>query len=212
MTHTTEAEFHCAALVEALARHAYQYKPGGFVLTSGAVSDDYLDCKQALSQGYVLWLLGQWLCSKGTLASGLGLIGGLTMGADPIAIAASLAIEEERARGKWLGPGPAWFSVRKEPKTHGAKRRIEGAVVPGSAVCVVDDVCTTGGSTISAIKACREEGLEVVQVIVLVDREECGGMAAIRAELELEPNFGARALCTKSEVRAAWQKLNGFGP
>src|SRR3990167_1045599 len=77
-------------VVHALARYAYQYKPGGFTLTSGAVSDDYLDCKQALGRAAPLWLLGKWLCSEGILLPEVTAIGGFTMGADPIAIACAL--------------------------------------------------------------------------------------------------------------------------
>ena len=196
-----------AAIVKALALYAYQYKLGGFTLTSGAVSDDYLDCKQMLCRAGPLWLVGKWLCSDGVLLPEVTAIGGLTMGADPIAIACSLTPTPN--------PPRFWFSVRKEPKSHGSKRLIEGAVVPGAHVCVVDDVCTTGVSTIRAIRACRAEGLIVAQVIVLVDREEQDGMANIQRELgEL---VSIQALTTKSEVRAAWQELqeerlvNGYG-
>lgn len=180
-------------LVELLAEYAYAYKPGGFKLASGAISDEYLDCKQALSQAAALPALGQAVRDR--LDPRAVAVGGLTMGADPIAISTAFSSADSKHPVRW-------FSVRKDRKEHGRKRLIEGSVVPGQDVAVVDDVVTTGGSTIEAIQRCREFGLRVVQVIVLVDREQSG---LDNIQKEVGPEVQVLAICTKSEVRGVWQ-------
>jgi orotate phosphoribosyltransferase len=110
-----------------------------------------------------------------------GAIGGLTMGADPIVVGvAMLTAQQVQGRGirrraddhAWLMHG---FLVRKAEKTHGTGQRIEGFREKGARVVIVDDVCTTGGSTIQAIEAAREFGFEVVGVMCLVERQEANG-------------------------------------
>jgi orotate phosphoribosyltransferase len=180
-------------LLELLAEHAYAYSPGGFLLASGKVSDEYLDCRAALSHAEALPLVGRLFVSH--VEPRADAIGGLTMGADPIAIATSAAS---------AGLRPVrWFSVRKDAKEHGKKKVVEGDVKSGDSVVVVDDVVTTGGSTIQAIEKCRETGLKVVQVLVLVDREQDGGLESIR--VAAGAGVPVRAMFTKSEVRATWQ-------
>ena len=146
-------------LLRLLVDHAYSYKPGGFVLASGAVSDEYLDCRQAVSNALALPAIGQVFLSM--LVPHVEAVGGLTMGADPIAISVAYASATSSNR-------IAWFSVRKERKEHGRKRLIEGNVRPPANVVIVDDVVTSGGSTIDAIRKAKEFGLRIVQVIVLV--------------------------------------------
>ena len=175
-------------LLESLARDAYEHRPEGFLLASGKTSTEYLDCRAALSHGEVLPALGRTVAS--VVVPRATAVGGLTMGADPIAI--STALVSGRLR---------WFSVRKEPKKHGTKKTIEGDVRKGAAVVVVDDVVTSGGSTIEAIQKCRAAQLDVVQVVVLVDREEGDGMRRVRAEAG--HGVPVMALFTKSEVAAA---------
>jgi orotate phosphoribosyltransferase len=180
-------------LLELLAQYAYQFRPEGFTLVSGKTSQEYLDCKMALSHAEALPSLGKvFLAVLDERAVG---IGGLTMGADPIAISTAAA----SAGGRSL----CWFSVRKEAKEHGRKKLIEGDVPPNAKVVVVDDVVTSGGSTIQAIQKCRDGGLQVVQVLVLVDREEDGGLA--RIEGEAGAGVPVRAIFKKSEIRAAWE-------
>jgi orotate phosphoribosyltransferase len=179
-------------LLDLLARYAYQFRPEGFTLVSGRVSQEYLDCKMALSHAEALPPLGRLFAA--TLDPRAVAVGGLTMGADPIAIATSAASASGRA--------VRWFSVRKEAKEHGRKKLVEGDVPANAEVVVVDDVVTTGGSTIQAIQKCRESGLRVVQVLALVDREEDGGIA--RVQTEAGDGVPVRALFTKSDVRAAW--------
>jgi orotate phosphoribosyltransferase len=183
-----------STLLNLLASHAYDYKPKGFTLTSGKVSDEYLDCKMALSHAEALPALGHLVVSK--MDPRAVAIGGLTMGSDPIAISAACASASHRP--------VRWFSVRKDSKEHGRKKTVEGDVAKGECVVVVDDVATTGGSTIEAIEKCRSHGLQVVQVIVLVDREE-GGLTKIKdvAGTDVE----VVAIFSKSEVRRQWDGL-----
>jgi orotate phosphoribosyltransferase len=183
-------------LLGLLAKYAYAYKPGGFTLVSGKVSDEYLDCKMALCRGEALPPLGRVFLAA--LDPRVVAVGGLTMGADPIATSIAHAS---------AAPGSSrplsWFSVRKDAKEHGKKKTIEGAAVAGSQIAVLDDVCTTGGSTIQAIEKCREGGLAIVQVLVLVDREEESGMG--RIEQAAGAGVPVVAMFKKSEVRREWE-------
>ena len=153
-------------------------RTGEFTLASGKKSDLYIDCRVTTldARGAILVGAVGWEAVRHHLAeSGAEVvaIGGMTMGADPV----SLAVGMESAR---QGPGAPLqvFTVRKEPKGHGRGKRIEGNFRPGDSVVVVDDVITTGGSTLKAIDAIEEEGGKVAFALVLVDREE-GGRAAI---------------------------------
>lgn len=177
-------KFH-TKLLKLLAEQAYQYREIPFTLSAGGQSHEYLDCRVALSNPGTLTIAARCLLAK--LNSNVVAVGGLTMGADPLAIALS------------LNSSPAkpikWFSVRKEPKGHGTSRLIEGSVQPGDCVAVLDDVATSGASTIRAIRACREFGLEVVQAIILVDR---GGLDNIRSE-----GLMVDAVCQLADIRVA---------
>ncbi len=99
-------------------------------------------------------------------------VGGLTFGADPLAVAAAFASE---LKGKSIDA----FSIRKTRKDHGIVRWIEGDIQPGARVAIIDDVATTGGSTIKAVERARAEGLDVIKAVILVDRQE-GGIDNIR--------------------------------
>lgn len=181
-----------ATLVELLARYAYRYDPAGFRLASGKTSHEYLDCRAALGHPEALAALGEALLAA--LRPEVQVVGGLTMGADPLAHAVSQA-------SAGTGHPVRWLAVRKTAKAHGRRLGVEGAWSPGDRVAVVDDVVTTGGSTIQALERVREAGLDVVQVIALVDREE-GGLDRVR---EAAPGVPIVALVTKSAVRAAWE-------
>ena len=141
---------------------------GDFVLASGRRSRFYFDSKKTTLLPEGAWLAARVILDRlrreGVDAEA---IGGLTLGADPIVcpIAALSHVE---------GPPLRAFLVRKEAKEHGTGRRIEGCPPPGTRVVIVDDVVTTAGSTLQAIEAAREAGLEVVAVVCLVDREEGG--------------------------------------
>jgi orotate phosphoribosyltransferase len=144
-----------------------------FRLSSGKLSDFYIDCKVTTMCGEAMPLVGELIARH--LPPGTQSVGGLTMGADWIAAAVA---HHCTTHGRRVDA----FSVRKEPKKHGTRKWIEGCAAHGSKVVVVDDVVTTGGSTIDAIRKCREEGLEVMSVVALVDREEEGGREAIIRE------------------------------
>jgi orotate phosphoribosyltransferase len=164
---------------------------GEFTLSSGKKSNYYMDCKLttldpegALLTGYCILEMLDELGVKPDA------IGGLSMGADPLVTAAGVvsAIEKRPLPG---------FLVRKKAKEHGRQKQLEGMENPrGKKVVIVDEVCTTGGSTAEAIEAAEREGCEVVAVISLVDREE-GGSEMLRAKYKYRSIFTARELLTE---------------
>ena len=153
------------------------YEEREVVLASGKRSNFYIDCKQAALTAEGHFLVGTLICDVlFSEAPEVRAVGGLTMGADPLASAAATV--------SWqLGRPLDAFYVRKEPKGHGTQKWLEGdkRVVPGTPVAIVEDVCTTGGSTLKAIERARLHGLDVRRVVALVDREE-GGREAVEKE------------------------------
>ena len=152
---------------------AKSVKTGSFTLASGRQSDLYVDCRVTTLDAEGAVLTGRLLLDLlEREATRLGVtpaaIGGLTLGADPLSLAVAIA---SALRG---GPFVQAFTVRKEAKEHGRGRRIEGNFDPSQPVVVVDDVITTGESTLKAIQAIENEGGKVAFVLVLVDREEGG--------------------------------------
>jgi orotate phosphoribosyltransferase len=125
-------------------------------------------------------------------------VGGLTMGADPIVCNVATA-SAWRAQSNAQAPLLHGFLVRKAEKAHGTGRRIEGFCREGARVVIVDDVCTTGASTINALEAAREAGMKVAAVVCLVEREEAKGRPAVEAAADGAPFF---ALFTAKDVRA----------
>jgi orotate phosphoribosyltransferase len=183
-------------LLDLLIAHSYRYDPSApFRLASGRQSAFYVDCRATTMRGEAMDLVGGLVAEQ--LPADVQAVGGLTMGADPIAVAVA---SHATRRGRPLDA----FSVRKEPKGHGLRRFIEGGVEPGARVAVVDDVVTTGGSTIDAIRRCREEGLEIRAVVVLVDRQEEGGLDAVRREAG--PGVPVVAIFTRDELQAHWAR------
>jgi orotate phosphoribosyltransferase len=163
-------------------------KRGDFVLASGARSPHYVDCRTTTTHAEGQVLVGQ-LCWELIRRSGLNpeAVGGLTMGADPVAYAIAYT--------SWVAGEPAHaFSVRKQPKDHGTGKRIEGSFRAGNAVMVVEDVITSGGSALQACEAVRAEGGKVLGVIALLDRE-AGGREAIE-----EAGYRVLALYRVSEL------------
>ena len=144
---------------------AKSFRLGQFKLSSGATSDYYIDCRTTTLASKGARLTGQVVLDE-IRARGWKpkAVGGLTMGADPIVVAVSLASGDIEG-----------FLVRKAEKEHGTGQRIEGYREKGARVVIVDDVCTTGASTIQAIGAAREFGFQVVGVVCLVERQEAGG-------------------------------------
>jgi orotate phosphoribosyltransferase len=147
---------------------------GTFTLASGAQSDLYVDAKLTTSDPGAALLVGSvgWDVVKETAKAKnvrVDSIGGLTMGADWMALSIGIAAHLDNPRSE-----VQTFSVRKSAKKHGRHKLIEGNFSKGDSVVVVDDVMTTGGSTLQAIEAIEEAGGKVAFVIVLVDREEGG--------------------------------------
>ena len=165
---------------------------GEVTLASGQKSDYYLDCRLTTLDPEGAFLTGnvffETLEAMGVNADA---IGGLSMGADPIVSATIIAshMRKRPIRG---------FLVRKERKAHGRQKRIEGLQDHVERVVIVDDVCTTGGSTLEAIAAAEEEGLKVVAVVSLVDREQ-GGSEALRAKYSYRAIFTARELLNEAK-------------
>ncbi len=163
-------------LVEIIRERSFQYSNEPvFKLTSGATSNFYFNLKKTTQSPDGMYVVGKIVFEK---IKELGLrphaIGGLTMGADPIAYAVAMYsyIVKEPIHA---------FVIRKEPKQHGLKLPIEGDIKTGDHVIIVDDVVTTGGSTIKAINVAKETGLIIDAVIILLDRCEQNGRQNIEA-------------------------------
>src|SRR3954466_10575437 len=154
-------------LLTTLAQKSFRL--GEFKLSSGATSDYYIDCRTTTLDAKGAKLTGEVFLEE-IRARGWKpqAIGGLTMGADPIVVAVSVV------SGDIDG-----FLVRKSEKQHGTGRRIEGFSEKEAPVVIVDDVCTTGASTVQAIEAAREFGFNVIGVMCLVEREEAKGRPSV---------------------------------
>jgi len=154
-------------LAEIILERSFKYSENPpFTLASGRTSPYYFNCKPVTFDPEGMNLIGQILFTM-LGDSDVSAAGGLTLGADPLANALAVISFQ---RGKPIKS----FTVRKETKGHGTKSRIEGAVKPGEKVVILDDVITTGASTITAIESARAGGLIVDRVIALIDREEGG--------------------------------------
>ena len=181
-------------LKELLLDYAFQYSEEPiFKLVHGGLSQFYFNCKRVTFAPEGQYLIGNLVFHAVRDLNVKG-VGGLTLGADPMATAAAYT--------SWLERQPLEaFVVRKEPKDHGIIRPIEGKVQPGDRVVVLDDVITTGGSTLKAIEACRQAGLEVVKAVVLVDRQEMNGRENILREVPV-----LEALATRDELLELYRK------
>ena len=209
------------SLLHLIATHSFRL--GDFTLASGQRSDYYIDCRTTTlhAEGGRLAGLVLYELIREHMPQAVA-VGGLTMGADPLvsntASASAWALAEYDEIAALEGeleldsedPGPApklihGFLVRKAEKAHGTGRRVEGFLEPGAPVVIVDDVCTTGGSTITAIEATRDAGMLVVGVLCLVDREQ-GGRENIEralAEVPSDNEVYFRAVFTANDVRNA---------
>src|SRR5499427_6314983 len=154
-------------LLSTLAHKSFRL--GEFKLSSGGTSDYYIDCRtttlDAKGSGLTGEVFLEEIKQRGWKPQA---IGGLTMGADPIVVAVSVVSGELNG-----------FLVRKAEKLHGTGQRIEGFREKGARVVIVDDVCTTGASTVQSIEAARDFGFEVVGAMCLVERKEAGGRANV---------------------------------
>lgn len=169
-------------LVDELRSHALVI--GDVVLTSGRTAQYYVDAKRAILRPEGFRALGELVAAQAS-AWGATAVGGLTMGADPVACAALAGGFEGKA-----------FFVRKETKPHGLQRRIEGPFLEDGDRCViVEDVSTTGGSAIKAVEAVREAGHEIVGVITVLDR-----LAGAREAIEAAAGAPFHACTTIDDV------------
>src|ERR1700692_1435154 len=165
------------------------FRLGEFKLSSGGTSDYYIDCRTTTLDAKGSRLTGEVFTDeirqRGWKPQA---IGGLTMGADPIVVAVSIVSGELHG-----------FLVRKAEKQHGTGQRIGGFREKGGVVVIVDDVCTTGASTVQAIEAAREFGFEIAGVMCLVEREEAKGRPSVEKAAAGAPFV---AVFTASDVRA----------
>ena len=180
-----------AALLELLKTKSVFH--GDFTLSSGAKSSYYIDCRLTTLDPAGAWLVGELMHGliRGEQEQRdlrIDAIGGLTMGADPVAIAVGIYSHYAKE------PPLQIFSVRKTPKGHGQGRLVEGNFKKGDTVVVIDDVVTRGDSTIAAINAIEKEGGKVAFAAVLVDRQEGG-----RQKIE-ELGYPVVALFTKEDL------------
>jgi orotate phosphoribosyltransferase len=164
------------------------FRLGEFQLSSGSTSDYYIDCRVTTLDARGAQLVGEaFLAEIREQGWEADAVGGLTMGADPIVVA--VAVTSGTMHG---------FLVRKAEKQHGTGQRIEGFREKGAQVVIVDDVCTTGSSTVQAIEAAREYGFEVIGVMCLVEREDAHGRPSVE-KAAAPANF--ISIFTANEVR-----------
>jgi orotate phosphoribosyltransferase len=183
-------------LLNLLATNSFRL--GEFTLSSGGKSDYYVDCRTTTLHAQGAELTGrvflELIQKNGWQPQA---VGGLTMGADPIVVATSVISAQ-------TGLPIHGFLVRKAEKAHGMGRRVEGFHEKGARVVIVDDVCTTGSSTIQAIEAAREFGFNIAGVACLVERLEAGGRPAVEKAAGSVPFI---TVFTSNDVKAAHLKL-----
>ena len=165
------------AVVQLVLDKGYVRREEPFQLSSGEMSHDYVDAKTAIALGRDLRLVAQAVLDlAATSGVEFDAVGGLTMGADPLAHALAVLADKR------------WFAVRKEAKQHGKQRSIEGAeLAPGEKVLLVDDVITTGSSSLKALDAIEAIGAEVVLATCIVDRGKLAGDAVAERGVRYTP-------------------------
>ena len=179
-------------LIRMMCRKSFKYSDEPvFRLASGEMSRYYVNCKPTVLSPRGMYLVGHLMFDE-IKTENLSGVGGLTFGADPISVATAFVSELKQH------PVNA-FSIRKEQKDHGIIRWVEGDMNSGDRVAILEDVVTTGGSTIKAIERARSEGLDVVKVVTLVDRQE-GGVEHIREHVA-----NVSAVISRDELIAAHQ-------
>jgi len=182
-------------LIQLLCQKSFKYTAEpAFRLASGKMSRFYVNCKPTVLSPRGMFLAGHLVFDE-LKALSLSGVGGLTFGADPIAVATAFTSELK-------GNPIKAFSIRKTKKDHGIIKWIEGDLEPGERVVIIDDVATTGGSTIKAVERALEEGLEVVKVVILVDRQE-GGVENIRKHVD-----DVASIITRDELVRNYEKLH----
>jgi len=195
------APTHAQQLLSLLARLSFRL--GTFQLSAGGTSDYYIDCRTTTLHAEGGRLTGHAileLLDKNNIHADA--VGGMTMGADPIVSNVATASAWRAISFPEL-PLLHGFLVRKAEKAHGTSRRIEGFCHEGAPVVIVDDVCTTGASTIAAIEAARQAGMLVAAAVCIVEREEAGGRPAVEAAAGDAPFL---RLFTARDVRAEHER------
>jgi len=183
-------------LLNLIVKKSFRF--GNFTLSSGLKSDYYIDCRTTTLHAEGAKLTGivflELFRQQGWRPQALG---GLTLGADPIVVA--VAVISAQSHNPIHG-----FLVRKAEKAHGTGQRIEGFQEKGASVVIVDDVCTTGGSTVQAIQAAREFGFNIIGTACLVEREEAGGRSSVEQAAHPAPFI---SIFKSSEIKAAKLKI-----
>jgi len=180
-------------LIEMVLERSFKYRDNPpFTLVSGRTSNYYFNCKPTTLDPEGMNLIGELVFAM-LADSDVTAAGGLTLGADPIANALSVISFQ---RGKPIRS----FIVRREAKDHGTMSGIEGNMRPGDKVAILDDVITTGGSTITAIERAKAAGLVIDRVIALIDREEENGRANIEVHV---PRVDA--VLTRTEIMSRYK-------
>ena len=180
-------------LIEILCKKSFKYSQEPvFKLVSGRMSSFYVNCKPTTLSPRGMFLAGHLVFSQIKDLAPDG-VGGLTFGADPIAVATAFVSELEGGRVNA-------FSIRKTRKDHGIIRWVEGDLTAGQRVVIIDDVATTGGSTIKAIERARSEQLDVIKAVILVDRQE-GGLENIGQYVE-----NVSAIITRDDLMTQWHR------
>jgi orotate phosphoribosyltransferase len=183
-------------LIEIICKKSFKYtETPSFKLVSGRMSRFYVNCKPTTLSPRGMFLVGHLVFDiiKDLKPDG---IGGLTFGADPMAMATAFVSE---LKGSPINA----FSIRKTQKDHGIVKWVEGDLQPGQRVVIIDDVATTGGSTIKAIQRAGSEGLDVVKAVILVDRQE-GGLENIRQHVR-----DVAAVISRDELMKQYKKMAG---
>ncbi len=166
-------------LLDLIAGNAYRH--GDFTLSSGKKSNHYVNCKPVTLSGYGLLLVGKLMLER--VDSKTSVVAGITLGGDPLVSAIALLSTQ-------VGRPLDALIVRKEPKGYGTGSWLEGPLPPrGSEVTVLEDVVTTGGSALKAVKQLEEAGYVVKQIIAIVDRQEGGAIEIQKAGLDLVSLF-----------------------
>ena len=166
------------------------YRKGTFRLASGRESDFYVDVKQTVFRAEGSRAIGEHLCDR-LQAHGIELVGGMAVGAVPLV---SIALSAAAGRNYHLDG----FFVRKEAKDHGTAQKLDGRFRADARIALVEDVVTTGASTLAAIDAVEASGGKVALIVTVVDREENDGVASLRARGAI-----VESLARRSEIVAA---------
>ena len=189
------------------------FRLGEFTLSSGGRSDYYVDCRATTLDANGARLTARTvvdeLYRRGWVPQA---VGGMTLGADPIVVSVAMLTSQQVQSRRPDSPQPdspeAWlihaFIVRKGEKGHGTGQRIEGFREKGARVVIVDDVCTTGASTVQAIEAAREFGFDVIGVLCLVERQEAGGRPNVEKAAAPAPFV---SIFTAAEIREEHLRL-----